>query len=299
LRERARHVLQKANLGTSAAIEQAVRSLGIAQVTVREDAQKPGTVDVVLGDPDISPELLNQAKAAVQEVRPAGIQVSVLVSDRVFVQIAATLMLREDFPEERKKAISGQITQALQSYFDSLKTGELVRWTKISALLTGPEEVAELQPLSQGYAFLSPFVLEDGKPKDVGSNYRANNGDVRIGANERAALDLTAKPLLLSLEPPALDVWVDVAFGEALTPDEEKELRSSLQTQLDTFKPVRAVAYKDLKGVLQGKSVASFTFIHQKDGLTVILKQAEDSDQLKERERFQVGEIDYPGKQNG
>ena len=299
LRERARHILQKANLGTSSAIEQAVRSLGIAQVTVREDAQKPGTVEVVLGDPDISADLLNLAKAAVQEVRPAGIQVSVLVSDRVFIQIAATLVLREDFAEDRKKTISGQITKALQSYFDSLKTGELVRWAKVSAILTSPEEVAELHPSSQGAAFLSPFVVQDGKQQDVGSNYRANNGDVRIGANEHAALDLTIKPLLLGLEPPALDVWVDVVFGEAFTPDEEKALRSSLQTQLDTFKPVRAVVYQDLKVALPGKSVASFTFIHQKDGLAVTLKETDGSDQLRERERLQVGKIDYPGKQNG
>ena len=122
---------------------------------------------------------------------------------------------------------------------------------------------------------------------------------MRIGANEHAALDLTIKPLLLGLEPPALDVWVDVVFGEAFTPDEEKALRSSLQTQLDTFKPVRAVVYQDLKVALPGKSVASFTFIHQKDGLAVTLKETDGSDQLRERERLQVGKIDYPGKQNG
>jgi len=296
LRERARHILQKANLGTVAAIQQAVYSLGIAQVTVREDAQNPGTVEVVLGDPDISADLLNQAKAAVQEVRPAGIQVHVLVSDRVLVQIEVTLVLREDFPEDRKNTIREQITQALQSYFDSLKTGELVRWAKITAILTGPGEVVELLPPVQGSVYLRPFAGLPGQMQDATASHSLRNGDIAIGTNERAALDLTVLPLLLSLEPPALDVWVDVALSlpQGQTPPDEKPIRDALQARLDTFKPGQTVGYENLAEVLDNSlKPVSFRLIHSMDNLSVTLGRMNDNDLLKDRERMSVGHIDF------
>jgi phage-related baseplate assembly protein len=80
----------------------------------------------------------------VENVRTAGIQVSVQRSQQVVIEIAAMLVLHEDFPEQRREAVLAQIKRSLQSYFDSLGSGARVRWSKVSSLLTAPDEVNEL-----------------------------------------------------------------------------------------------------------------------------------------------------------
>ena len=80
LRQRARAQARSANTGTVAALEQAVRTLGIREVRVLEypvdPALLPGKIHVVIGDPDLSPQLLEQVADRIEQVRPAGIQVS-------------------------------------------------------------------------------------------------------------------------------------------------------------------------------------------------------------------------------
>lgn len=296
LRERTRHVLQKANLGTSLAIEQAVRSLGIAQVSIQENSLTPGVVNVILGDSDISDDLLNQAIAAVQEARPAGIRVNVSRSNRVIVQIAATLVLRDDYPQEKKKTISDQITLSLQNYFNSLKNGELVRISTINSILTHSSEIAEIQlPAQTNTSVLHPFLLNNGVLTDVGSSYRLNNGDIRIDASERATLDLGLLPLLITLEPPTLDIWVDVnlTLYPAQNPLPEQSIHDALQPRLDTFKPGQIITYENLVDALGQNSFKSFSFnlIHSSDNLAVKLCKTSDNDLLKIREQLRVGHI--------
>lgn len=301
LRERTRNVLRQANLGTTSAIEQAVRSLGIEHVTVLEEGQTLGRVNVALGDRDISDDLLNQAQATVQEVRPAGIQVNVQRSTPVYVKIAATLILRDDLPEMQKNTLRNQLTQALQQYFDSLRIGERVRWSKINAILNSPDEVSELLPPPSGTNYLSPYLGSPGNLSVGGKPRILRNGDIDINANERSALDLNVLPAEIRLEPLDLDVWVDIMLdGAALNPTEEQDLRTRLQTALDTIKPVRKITCKELKGidVLQNKTILSFMLIHLKDNSVVELSKPNDADTLNDRERLLVGKIAYPRKQN-
>ncbi|MEF8706871.1 MAG: baseplate J/gp47 family protein [Candidatus Accumulibacter sp. UW27] len=302
LRERARRLLQETLPGTPAAIEQAVRSLGIAEVKVREDVRKPGTFEVVLGDQDINDELLEQARTVVDAIRTAGIQVSVLRSQRVVVELAATLVLQEEFPEQRQQAVSAQIKQSLQRYFDRLGSGERVRWSKVSALLTTPDEVTELRPSADGSVYPRPFVKQDGEWRDVSASHTLRNGDIDIGTHERAALDLAIKPLRLALEPPMLEVWVEISLGSPLDIREEQVWLAWLKAQFDSFKAPRTVTWADLVAVLppgHAESVEAFTLKHQPSGETRSLRQAADADQLGQRERLLVGQIDYPGKVHG
>ncbi len=299
LRERARRLLQETILGTPAAIEQAVRALGIAEVKVREDARKPGSIEVVIGDQNVDDALLEQARTVVEGIRSAGIQVSVLRSQQVVVEIAATVVLSEDFPEHRKQAVREQITRALQSYFDSLESGVLVRWSKISALLAAPDEVTELRSSADGSIYPRPFVRRGDEWQDVSANHTLRNGDIDIGTHERAALDLAVKPLRLTLEPPLFDVWVEISLDRALDPREEQVWLAWLKAQFDTFKAPRTVTWADLVATLppgSTGSVKAFTLKHQPSGEPKALHGEGDSDQLGQRERLLVGQIDYPGK---
>ena len=302
LRERARRLLLETVVGTPAAIAQAVRTLGIAQVQVHEDPRRPGTIEVVLGDHDIDDALLEQAKTVVENVRTAGIQVSVQRSQQVVIEIAAMLVLHEDFPEQRREAVLAQIKRSLQSYFDSLGSGARVRWSKVSSLLTAPDEVNELRSSADGSVYPRPFVKQDGKWQDVSASHTLRNGDIDIGIHERAALDLGVKPLRVVLEPPLLEVWVEVSLGSPLNPREEQVWLAWLKAQFDTFKAPRTVTWDDLVATLPPGStgvVTAFTLKHQPGGEPKSLHVEGDSDQLGQRERLLVGQIDYPGKSHG
>ncbi|MBL8408103.1 MAG: baseplate J/gp47 family protein [Candidatus Accumulibacter sp.] len=302
LRERARRLLLETVVGTPAAIAQAVRTLGIAQVQVHEDPRRPGTIEVVLGDHDIDDALLEQAKTVVENVRTAGIQVSVQRSQQVVIEIAAMLVLHEDFPEQRREAVLAQIKRSLQSYFDSLGSGARVRWSKVSSLLTAPDEVNELRSSADGSVYPRPFVKQDGKWQDVSASHTLRNGDIDIGTHERAALDLGVKPLRVVLEPPLLEVWVEVSLGSPLNPREEQVWLAWLKAQFDTFKAPRTVTWDDLVATLPPGStgvVTAFTLKHQPGGEPKSLHVEGDSDQLGQRERLLVGQIDYPGKSHG
>jgi uncharacterized phage protein gp47/JayE len=302
LRERARRLLQETVLGTPAAIAQAVRALGIAQVKVLEDPRKPGTIKVVLGDHDVDDALLEQAKTVVEDVRTAGIQVNVLRSRQVVVEIAATLVLREDFPEQRRDVILAQIRRSLQSYFDSLGSGERVRWSKVSSLLTAADEVNELLAPADGVVHPRPFVDRDGTWQDVSASHRLNNGDIEIDVDERAVLDPAVKPLRLLLEPPPHEVRVAVSLDRPLDPRDEQLWLAWLKAQFDTFVAPRSVTWADLVATLPPGSsgaVKAFTLTHQRSGEANTLHGAADSDQLGQRERLLVGQIDHPGKSHG
>ncbi|MFZ2725374.1 MAG: baseplate J/gp47 family protein [Methylococcaceae bacterium] len=293
LRARTKNLLQTANLGTTAAIEQAVRALGIAQVIVREDMQKAGVVDVVLGDTDISADLLVQAKEAVQRVRPAGIRVNVFLSNQILIGVTAVLVLREDYPLAQQQSIIEQISKDLVSYFASLKTGELVLLTKVRAILTAPTEIAELV---ENKSIFSSFSWQNDTLNNVDNSHLATNGDIRIESNERAILDVQRLPLALSLEPPVLNVWLDIlidTIAGTIEPTVEN-LTQKITPYLDTLKVGNSVSYVDLQDALglgQYNSL-QFRLLHSQTNLTVELKQTADSDSLKAREKLRLGRID-------
>lgn len=197
LRERTRHALQRANRGTPAALEQAVKSLGIVQVTVREE--KPGQVEVILGDLNISEDLLQQAKEEVEKARPAGIQVTVQTTTPIWIQINAIVELDDNYPDSRKKLIQNSIEQALLPYFSGLKIGAPVRWAKVQTILTSPTEVIQLHSMHDRH-YLEPYRGTPGQLQNKASDYVTINNDIRIGATERAILDVRVLPLRLSLE---------------------------------------------------------------------------------------------------
>ena len=97
LRERARHILEHNNLGTVPALAQAVRSTGLHEVQILDAMpDRPGEVEVILGDPDISLEHESLAREAVLAVRPAGIRVTVKAATRIWVELKATLELDQN-----------------------------------------------------------------------------------------------------------------------------------------------------------------------------------------------------------
>ncbi|HNB65940.1 MAG TPA: baseplate J/gp47 family protein [Rhodocyclaceae bacterium] len=220
LRARARRLVLSSHTGTVAALEEAVRSLGIREVQVIENpGGRPGEVEVVLGDTDIPADLLEQVRNRLEDVRPAGIVLRCGPATPVFVQVTATLTLNADLPEREQRDIEKRIGDALIAYFGQLKVGEAVRAAKLRALLLGHDAIVGTEPTGQS-PLMEPFVWNDGALQSVAFRSLLGNGDVLAGPGERIGLYPEALPLRLSLEPPLLPVQVDadltLAAGSAV-----------------------------------------------------------------------------------
>ncbi|MBE0619449.1 MAG: baseplate J/gp47 family protein [Burkholderiales bacterium] len=292
LRDRARHLVSTANTGTVSSLEQAARSLGIVDVKVLED--HPGEVRLVLGDADVSMELADQVRARAEEVRPAGVILNTSPATRVWVQVTATLELDVDLPDHQKKAIESELCARLEDYFGKLKVGEMVRAVKVRNLLTSHDAVAAFYAVP-GVNFLEPFVWEENQLKAMSTRYLVNQ-DVIVGSAERVGLYVQALPIRLILEPPKVNVWVDVTLtlkpGQESKPAEEKA-RAVVKLLLEEVsKPLTGpedaadLKYDDIQGKL--KDLASrlrVTVIHEGDGRVVELDRAGHTDQVGGREQ--------------
>jgi uncharacterized phage protein gp47/JayE len=295
LRERARYWLERVNLGTSDALVQAVRSLGIAQVTVRENPFMAGDVTVLLGDPDLSDDEVKRARLNVERVRPAGVRVEVQAVKRVYVQICATLVLRKDYPVEERKRLRTELAAALMAYCDGLKIGEPVRAAKIEAILTGPSQVAEALGVAGQDKLRAHAIASQGEMTEVTGKYRLLNGDLQIRADERAVLDVDRLPILLTLEPPWLEAAVDVALDGPLDEFQQQSVRNGLQGLLDTCKPGKHLTYGLFNPgnppLVEGRSIISFTVIHYQNNSAVTLTATGGEDVVRVRERLRVGRL--------
>ncbi|HVH97303.1 MAG TPA: baseplate J/gp47 family protein [Enhygromyxa sp.] len=257
LRTRARNAIRGGRTATISAIERAVLALGIVEVSVSEDVERAGLVKVVIGDLDLSEAELDQALAAIEEVRPVGVRVDALRARPVWIRVRATLLLEEELDAQAGSALRSAIEATIGSYFAGLATKETVRWTKIRNLIASHAGIAEVTaPTRPGPLANSPGIptwplgavdpetgveleeTEDGAPRRLGSE--AAPVGVFVGADERARLFA----IELELQPPELAVWVDVeaklAIGYTPSADFTQE-KADLQAALSKVLPSEAL----------------------------------------------------------
>jgi hypothetical protein len=150
-------------------------------------------------------------------------------------------------------------------------------------------------------------MQKDGKLTDVRNSHRTTNGDIRCESTDRAVLDLIRYPLTLSLEPPVLDVWLDVSIIHAVDQvlPNQQTLSELLQAKLDTPNEISSeglISYKKLHELLL--SILKFTVdvtikfnvIHSQTNSTKVLEKDGDSDGLQSREKLRVGNINFTTK---
>jgi len=301
-RERARYAIHQANRGTVSSLEIAVRSQGVSEVTVHDQIKdRPGQVDVILGDPEISDALLGKVKQAVESVRPAGVQVIVQAARRIWIRLHAVLELDRDYPAHRKDEISAGINQSLTTYVDALGNGGRLRWSKLSSILTSHESVMVLHPAESFPNYLEIFLREEGETKDVAAEYLLKNNDILPGPTERIGFDPERIAINLSLEPPYLDVWLDVEVSLADEQDRktaEELITIKLNNTLQPRKPGDTLTFDLLKGELAG-TVTRFSIIHERNAQVIELLASGDQDNLSDRERIQLRRVVLTGGKDG
>lgn len=297
LRSRARARARSANTGTVAAIEQAVRALGVREVRVLEypvdPALLPGQIQVVVGDTDLTPALLEQVADRIEQVRPAGIQVGSGPATQVAVQVTATLTLDAERPEAEQRAVETRLGADLASYFSQLAVGEAVHQAKIRSILLGPDAVVGCDPSPGFGGLLEPFVRSGDKLQSLASRYLLSNGDILVGPRERIALLPAELPIRLTLLGPAPAVLVDIAIelppggdpagiAERLVAGPGRLIAAAAKAGKLEFAPLRAAI--DLVVPLAQRARLRVTVVHEADGRVVELSDTLAEDALGPRE---------------
>ena len=234
LRARALRARDRFHSGAVAVIEQAVAELGLAEVRVQEHLpERPGDIEVVIGDPDVA-QLLPTVRLVLEDVRPAGVRVAVRAARQVYVQPALILVMDPVPPDSEARALQGELAGALARYIGSLGPNQNVRWSKARALLAAHDAVLDVLAIP-GVPTLGPFFRDPAGESEgdtftsVASTHLNGAGDVIIGASERARLDVRALAPILRIEPPELDVWIDVeAHTAGPAAPSEADLRDQL-----------------------------------------------------------------------
>jgi hypothetical protein len=306
LRERARALVTLANLGTPAALQLALRALGLTRVEVQEPEEQPGVVDVVVGDPGFDEEQRKRAERVIEETRPAGVYVRLRGVTWVYVQVTATLELDKDYPEAERRAIEVELGDTLTRYLQGLDASESVREAKVRNILASHDKVLDVYPKpgAEDGALLRAYVEKvPGRLEEETKSRRQRNGDVQVGAAERATVDRERRlhePFVLKLEPPAPRILVDVELQlrrDVL--DAENAVREALRealAQAEAAVGPKALSYDAWEAKLPANvrdAVASLRFLvlHTRDGRTVELGTAGASDAREARERMELRNI--------
>jgi uncharacterized phage protein gp47/JayE len=212
LRARARNTVRRAHTGTKASLETAVRTCGVANVRVIDSADDPtappATVSVVIGDIDVSDETLQAVYAAVRDVRPAGIRVTVNKATAISVRIDATLDLTRDVPPADQQAMRERLIADLKAYFGQLAVGEMLRIAKLRAVLTADDRVASAE--ATGAQLIEPWI---GRVP-VGASALLRSGDLQVEASQRVALYTEEGYPRIVLRVPGLRIDLELALPD-------------------------------------------------------------------------------------
>ncbi|MCH9686080.1 MAG: baseplate J/gp47 family protein [Deltaproteobacteria bacterium] len=308
LRVRARSAIRGGLTATASALRRSVLQLGIVEVEIVEDPGRPGVVDVVLAEPDLSPAVLEDIRRRVDEVRPAGVRVHVFEATAVWLRVEVRVRLEQAETPQARAALSAALDNLIREHVASLGVGESVRWNKIRNLIAGDTQVAEVELVEDvwpvhpvdalGQSFVAPADVEDAQLRLLGE-LSAPEG-VFIGTEERARIPEAG--LLLTLLDPEPPVWLDVEARFDPQLGEEASLQSMVVSALSDLFPSEALGaattytYEQLRSVLEAIDPAAgllvddlrFVVLFSSDGRAVTVDQ--DDPEASDHVEFGLGE---------
>lgn len=296
LRGRARFSLRRGQLGTCEGIEAAVRGLGLRSVRVSErQPERPGFVDVVVGDPSVDPErdpaLIAAIENAIEDARPAGVRVTLLVASPVPVVVTVRPVLARPAVADDETRIRDELAARLRAHIESLDPDEPVVVAKLKAAVLEHPEIRELA--EPGLTVSTPRASVQHNP----------NGDLAIEGGKRA----TVHRLDVLLQPPILDVWVDVLIERnttAVTPEAARAAaRADLTARMaDEFAAGghtgRDLAFDALARMVpnyNGAELVSARATRSTTGQSVALVAGGPPVRLKARERLSLRGVEVSG----
>ena len=295
LRERARFSLRRSRPGTVEGITLAVRSLGIEKVEIREGV---GTFEVIIGDTDLSPELQDDLLDTLDEVRPAGVRLSMKVAEPVPVSVHAEAVLAKAPKDDDIPRIRGDLEARIRAYLGGLGIDQDVQVDKVRGILLAHPDIAQVATDEDGAPMLH---LESGR-LDVA---KAENGDLHIDSGRRAL----SERVEVALHPPEGEIWVDVTVrlnaGAARSPALADQAKAAFEVwfteEFNSRGPIaRTVSWVNFRDRLPASLVTdlagmSVRVTRLSNGASVELTAEDQSTRLRARDRLKIRGVELVG----
>lgn len=295
LRERARFSMRRFRPGTVEGVLLAVRSLGIRQVEVREGV---GTFEVIIGDADIGPELQDDLEDILDEVRPAGVRLSLKVAEPVNVNIRVEAVLARTPKDDDVSRIRGELERGIRDYVVGLAIDQDVQTDKVRGILLAHPDIVQVSTNEDGVALLTVESLRLDVP-------HASNGDLRIAGGRRAV----PERIEVALNPPEGEVWVDLdvslGAGAARSPAVSEQAKAGFTAwfseEFDQFGPsARSLSWTALRDHLPADLVPYLNGLNARvtrvnNGASVVLKAEGELARLRSRDRLKIRSVELLG----
>lgn len=294
LRARARFSLRRGQLGTCEGIEAAARSLGVRSVRVSErQPERPGFVDVVVGDTDLDAETIAALETAIDDARPAGVRVTLRVAEAVPVIVTVKPVLARTAVADDEARVRGELEARIRRYLESLDPDEPVVLAKLRATVLEHPEIREIAVDAGGRVELTLGTSRAGV-------LRNPSGDLAIEGGKRAAVER----IDVLLQPPVIDVWIDATIkpgpgappAEALRAEVERELRGRMDDEHATSGAgSRELGFDKLKAMLPQYTQAELVAVRSTrstTGQSIALTAGSAPLRLKARERMTLRSVE-------
>lgn len=295
LRERARFSLRRFRPGTVEGVQLAVRSLGIRQVEVREGV---GTFEVIIGDADMTAELEDDLRDVLDEVRPAGVRLSMKVAEPVKVNVRAEAVLARTPKDDDVTRVRGELEGRIRDYLIGLAIDQDVQIDKVRGIILAHPDIVQVSTDEEGRALLAVESLRLDIPY-------AANGDLRLAGGRRAVPELVE----VALNPPEGEVWVDLDVrlraGAARSPALADQAKSGYEAwfaeEYDEFGPsARAVSWAQIRDHLPADLLPDLDGLTARitrvvSGASVELVAEDQRARLRARDRLKIRSVELVG----
>lgn len=297
LRARARFSLRRGQLGTCDGIAAAVRSLGVRSVRVAEmQPERPGRVDVIVGDTDLDPDTIAALEDAIDDARPAGVRVTLRVAEAVPVVIVVKPILARPAVADDEARIRGELEAQIRSYLAALDPDEPVVLAKLRALIQNHPEIRKLAQDADGKPALELSTTRAGILKNP-------DGDLTFEGGKRAAVGR----IDVLLQPPVVDLWIDAVIaarpGAPLPAELRAEVAHTLGHRMDAESAAhgqraREIGFDALKEMLPPFILAELLHVRSTrstTGQSLLLAPGSVALRLKAHERLSLRSVEVKG----
>lgn len=272
LRARARLALRQSQRGTLDAIIAAVSEQGLTRVEVREPADgPPGVVLILIGDPGFEHDLLAQERVrrAVRSTKAAGVRAIVQYVRTVYIQPTIVVAPSDPQLDERGfERLRADLRAALAKFVADLPSEQNVSRRKLEAILFGHPGVQDITDLRLNSFTLGPddrYPLDPSRQRPItaGRGVTGDTGDVIVRAYERPSLDLERFPPIIARDQTPL-LQLDLVVRATSV---EPGAREAMRTALNGF----ATRLPEIENKNQKKIVPELTTLLASAGATKIL----------------------------
>lgn len=258
--------------------------------------ERPGFVDVVVGDTDLDPDTIAALEDAIDDARPAGVRVTLRVAEAVPVVVTVKPVLARTAVVDDEVRVRGEIEARIRRYLESLDPDQAVVLAKLRATVLEHPEIREIAVDRDGRIELTLSTSRAGVPRNP-------SGDLAIEGGKRAAIER----IDVLLQPPVIDIWIDAVvkpgpgapLADALRPVVEEALRRRMDEEHAAGgQGGRDISFDVLKAMLppflQAELVAARS-TRSTTGQSVALTAGSEPMRLKARERLTLRSVEVTG----